>query len=83
MEGSLHKGVVDDRRSGEQKHFRDSAAGWRAPDQDHRVLKLHHDESRRLLLSAKHHRNQVYFQTMMNSVVPVTRAEEGSIPCRS
>ena len=44
------------------KHFRDTAGEWRAPDQDHRVLKLHYDESRRLLLSAKHHRDQVDLQ---------------------
>ena len=54
----------DDRHSGSRgKHFCDSAGEWCAADQDHGVLKLRHDESRCVLLSAKHHRNQIYRQT--------------------
>ena len=44
-------------------------AEWRASDQDHGVLKLHHDESRRLLLSAEHHRHQVHRQLGMRPVI--------------
>src|SRR5208283_3045449 len=35
---------------------------WCPSGQDHRVLKLYYHESRRLLLSAKHHCNQIYLQ---------------------
>jgi hypothetical protein len=46
-----------------------SANQWRAPDQDHRLVKLHYDESGRLLLSAQRHSYQVHRQFGIRPVI--------------